>query len=124
MHKGKKKLDEIVPNPKNIRKRKQDEELFVKQLRSRGVIIQERRQKIMQDDTLKSTSSIKLQGDAATRKYSSDLYRSINNMSNTGNKCRGQSGVGIYSLDNNLAIINVSKNLKLHDFLLVVECKR
>ena len=60
MHKGKKKLDEIVPNPKNIRKRKQDEELFVKQLRSRGVIIQERRQKIMQDDTLKSTSSIKL----------------------------------------------------------------
>ena len=60
MHKGKKKLDEIVPNPKNIRKRKQKEELFVKQLRSIGVIIQERRQKIMQDDTLKSTSSIKL----------------------------------------------------------------
>ena len=60
MHKGKKKLDEIVHNPKNIRKRKQDEELFVKQLRTRGVIIQERRQKIIQDDTLKSTSSIKL----------------------------------------------------------------
>ena len=100
--KGKKKIVGTSPNLRTTRSQiKVIKDMFIRQLRSRGIVIQERRQ-----FNKKATS---MGGQQSKRKSSLELYRSIDNLSNMEKKRKKPVGVGIYTLHNtNSAIINVS----------------
>ena len=56
-----------------------------------------------------SIGGMKMQGEPSKKKSSSELYKSVDNISNKGKKSKKATGVGIYTLWNtNSAIINVS----------------
>ena len=84
---------------------KDSNDLLTKQMRSRGILIREGAMHERLPKVMKQPPQ-----NASKRKASLELYRSIDKVSKTVKSKKTPTGHGIYSLDNNMVVINVSIN--------------
>ena len=75
------------------------------ELRSKGIVIQEGRKNSGAKSAIQTTKKV----ESTKRKASTELYRSIDNLTRKGKKTKSPEGFGVYTLGNtNSAILNVS----------------